>query len=432
MVPVNTQPQDSQSTPEAEFASPLGSSPQMFWHQHKFKIKMAILTLCALVTAVSLSIWALWEAPLASPVTSQTTFHFLQTDQSSDNYDRIVYGFLPYWNVDNVTIQPELTHLSYFSLGINGDGSIRFSEDDYLEPGYNKLQSPEFIELSRQTLAQGGQVDIVLTLFNPDDAASFLPSEEAHAKLIQTLDSLLLAYPISGINIDVEINSKDPTIRNGLTQFVKTLREHVDQKYDKITLSIDMYASGSNNKQIWDLPALNEYIDYFVIMAYDFHRTSSITAGPVAPLFGGEDLWSTDVTSHVQEYLTYLPSDKILLGVPFYGYEWQTTSTDPQSHTFPDSGRTASIARVDELLANADPEMEVQPHWNEEALSPYLSYKEDGNLYVIYYENSRSISYKIDLINQLDLAGIAIWAIGYEGDSRELWDVVRQKIRANQ
>jgi spore germination protein YaaH len=48
--------------------------------------------------------------------------------------------------------------------------------------------------------------------------------------------------------------------------------------------------------------------------------------------------------------------------------------------------------------------------------------------YVVYFENSRSLSYKLDYVNQLNLGGIAIWALGYEGDSRELWDVVNRKL----
>jgi len=49
-----------------------------------------------------------------------------------------------------------------------------------------------------------------------------------------------------------------------------------------------MYASASKNDQIWDVPRIGQAVDYIVVMAYDFHRTSSSQAGPVAPLFGGE------------------------------------------------------------------------------------------------------------------------------------------------
>ena len=72
--------------------------------------------------------------------------------------------------------------------------------------------------------------------------------------------------------------------------------------------------------------------------------------------------------------------------------------------------------------------LSVEEHWNENALSPYLTYVEDGETFVLYYEDSRSLSYKLDYVNQLDLGGIAIWALGYEGDSRELWDVINRKL----
>ena len=154
-------------------------------------------------------------------------------------------------------------------------------------------------------------------------------------------------------------------------------------------------------------------------------------AGPVAPLFGGKEFWDGDINEYLQAFLKVVPSEKILLGIPFYGYEWQTTSRDSQSHTFPDTGSTASYTRVAEILERKD-ELGVQEHWNEDALSPYISYIEDREIYVIYYENSRSISYKLDYVNQLDLGGIAIWALGYEGDSLELWDVIERKVNISQ
>ena len=92
-----------------------------------------------------------------------------------------------------------------------------------------------------------------------------------------------------------------------------------------MTLSIDVYAGASDNKQLWDIPALAPVVDYIVVMAYDFHRRSSPQAGPVAPLFGGSELWDSDINEHLRKFLEYVPREKILLGVPFYGYEWQTT-----------------------------------------------------------------------------------------------------------
>ena len=162
-------------------------------------------------------------------------------------------------------------------------------------------------------------------------------------------------------------------------------------------------------------------------MAYDFHRRSSTQAGPVAPLFAGEAAFDLDIHQNLRSFLSQVPKEKILLGVPFYGYEWQTESRLQKSNTFPETGATATYKRVQKILQKKD-ELQVQTGWDDAALSPYLSYIEDGEIWMIYYEDPTSISFKLEYVQQLDLAGIAIWALGYEGEHRELWDKIEERI----
>ena len=386
---------------------------------------MSTLVFCA---ALAAGLYFFWQVPLHSPVTESTTFRFLSEANLFKKESKVVYGYLPYWNVNTVTIQPELTHLSYFGLTAAGDGSIVTRTEDGGEPGYVRLGSDEFLEAANQVRANGGKIDIVIAQFNADAMSALLTSEKAQDRLIESIDGLLLAYPVNGISIDFEYNGDpSPAVRAGLTKFMQKLNAHLD-RYDSVELSIAMYASASNSSGLWDVAALAPEVDYIIVMAYDFHRRTSTQAGPVAPLFGGKKLWDSDINQHLQEFVKTVPSEKLLLGVPFYGYEWQTTDREAQSATFPETGATASIAQVAELMKDAEA-LQVEEHWNEDALSPYLTYIEDGETFVMYFENSRSISYKLDYVNQLGLGGVAIWALGYEGDSRELWDVVNAKVR---
>lgn len=406
------------------------SNAWKWWHRGKAFLKIFGVIILGLLLALLAIYWFFWDKPLSSPISSLTTFRFLQESRLPRTGDKVIYGFLPYWNINDVELQKELTHLSYFSLTIGGNGKLITTENNYAEPGYNKLQSEEFLELSNQALENGSAVELTITQFNGDDIYQLLTSDTAQQNLLNDLDGAILAYPISGINIDIEpAGSGSARLQDEMTAFVRDLSHHLDSKYDGIQLSIDVYAGAANNTSIWNIQEIEPYVDYIVVMAYDFHRRSSTTAGPVAPLFGGKELWDSDINQHLQVFLEQVPARKLLLGIPFYGYEWQTTSRESQSHTFPDTGSTASISRVADLLEQKE-ELFVEEHWNENALSPYLSYEEDGEIYVIYYENSRSISYKLDFVNQLDLGGIAIWALGYEGDSRELWDVIERKIQS--
>jgi spore germination protein YaaH len=370
------------------------------------------------------SFWWFADTPLISPLSPNGTFHFLSSIVHKPK-PPIVYGFLPYWNLQKITIQPELTHLAYFGLTVGPTGQIVTQTDEGTEPGYSKLQSDQWQILADQMKAKNGKIEIVIAQFSADAITSLLSSEAAHEKFLNSLDSIMLAYPVSGINIDLEYNGEvTPKLRDAHTAFIRKLRQHLNQKYRNVKLSIDVYASAAAEPQLWDIPALAKEVDYFVVMAYDFHRRSSQQAGPVAPLFGGNELWSQDINHYLKSFLSVVSNQQILLGVPFYGYEWQTTSLTAQAQTFPGTGATASYERVQSILADAK-KLKATEHWHETALAPYITYTEDGKNYVLYYENAKSLEYKLEYVRQLDLAGIAIWALGYETDSRDLWEPIK-------
>lgn len=377
-----------------------------------------------LILSGLISFWWFADTPLISPLSPVGTFHFLNTITHKPK-PPIVYGFLPYWNLQKAVIQPELTHLAYFGLTVGPTGQIVTQTDDGTEPGYSKLQSDQWLELEQQVKAKNGKIDIVIAQFNADAITSLLSSEAAHEKFLTSLDSILLAYPVSGINIDLEYNGEvTPKLRDANTAFMRKLRQHLNQKYRNVKLSVDVYASAAAEPQLWDIPALAKEVDYFIIMAYDFHRRSSQQAGPVAPLFGGKELWNQDINHYLKVFLSQVSNQQILLGVPFYGYEWQTNALTAQAQTYPDTGATASYERVQSILADAK-KLRATENWHETALAPYITYTEDGKYYVVYYENAKSLEYKLEYVRQLDLAGIAIWALGYEGNSRDLWEPIK-------
>jgi spore germination protein len=389
--------------------------------------KRLIASFALILSLIAVSLWWMIDLPLASPLAEVPVFRFLTGEETASSEGKVVYGFLPYWQLNEVQLQPELTHLSYFGLTLAPDGTIVTRTSDGTEPGYARLQSETFLDLN-QALESEDELEVVLAQFNNDAVVQLVSSPQAHQKTLESIDALLLAYPVHGINIDIEYTGEvTPQLRDNLTQFVTTIRHHLNQKYSGVQLSIDVYVSAASQSYIWDVEKLGQQVDYMVVMAYDFHRRSSSQAGPVAPLFGGKDYWDSDINLYLRDFVKKVPPEKILLGVPFYGYEWQTTNEDAQAMTFPDTGSTADFKRVQTLLLQKDA-LQVKEHWNETALSPYLTYKENELTYVVYFENSRSLSYKLDYVNQLNLGGIAIWALGYEGDSRELWDVVNRKL----
>lgn len=353
----------------------------------------------------------------------------------------VVYGFLPYWNLNNLQIQPELTHLSYFALEVGVNGQIvTQTQPGETEPGYRQLNSEEFFNLLHN---KDVKLELVLSQFDSQKIKQFLNDQQAWINLLEQIDSLLLAYPFTGINLDFEYQGEvDEQVRQQFVNLVISINQHLAKRQEKIYLSVDVYASAGNleKKLLWDVKKLEPYLDYVIVMAYDFHRQNSTQAGPGAPLLGGQDLWSSNINSLMKGFFEQINREKILLGVPFYGYGWQTDSLEAQANTYPGTGFTVSYQEalyLRQLTGRWENCTDLNITWHEEALSPFATLtcpKNDleNNLennelinYLIYFENIQSLQYKIDYAKQLELAGIAIWALGYEGDTRDLWEVIK-------
>ncbi len=366
------------------------------------------------------------KPPLISPLSNDiaTSSQNLESAQT----DKVVYGFVPFWQISSFVLQPELTHVAYFSLTFNGSGKILTVENGKTDPGYRVFQSSGFLEKMNQAKDNNTSIDLVVSQLNNKDIEAFLNSPAAQQSFYSQMHEVLLSYTVSGINIDVEYqgNAKKE-LRDQFTVFIKNFTQFLDTQHPETMVSIDVYASSIMGNNIWNIPELEPYVDYFIIMGYDFHKAGSPLAGPVAPLLAeGVHKDQKHITQYVAEFLKHVPSKKILLGVPFYGYEWQTVSDDPRAATYPRTGATASFQRIQQILAN--PELSVQQYWEETTLSPYLTFKQDEKQKLIFYEDERSLGYKLDLINQSNLGGIAIWALGYEGPYRNLWEVIQTKL----
>jgi spore germination protein YaaH len=391
-------------------------------------VKKTINALLLVVIGVLVLTWLLVEPPLLSPLGSNPFSQFLDSFPHFKTAKK-VYGFLPFWNLDQVVLQPELTHLAYFSLTITESGNLLTVTDGETDPGYRNLQTEDFLGLVEQAAAFQTKTHIVLTSFKNENIEKLLASPKSQETLLSEIDALLLAYPFSGINLDIEyVGQASPLIRAQYTTFVRNVKEHLDNTYGNLELTVDMYAGAATKNMLWEVDQLAPLVDYIIIMAYDFHRSSSPVAGPVAPLFEKEASWTESINNYLRDFARLVPTEKLLLGIPFYGYEWQTTSTDPGSFTLPRTGATASYQRVRELIARKK-ELQLEEHWDQDALAPYLSYVENGKNYLVYFENSASVAYKLEYVNQLDLAGIAIWSLGYEGDSRDLWNTIDQELK---
>lgn len=375
--------------------------------------------------------WWLVRQPWLKPnlVSPLARLSYIQIDdRPQGSATRRILGFLPYWTLKEATISSQLTDVAYFSISLNADGRLREGANGERDLGLVRLQEESFTAWMQERHAAGQRVQITVSLFEPESITSLMNDPGARRQAINSLAQLVASYPFDGIQLDVEYSGEvTDALRANYVTFVKDLNGELAKLDPRIELSVAMYGSAASRYTFWDPARLAPHTDFLVVMAYDYHVRSSPVVGPVAPIFGrGVGRWENDVVSNMRDLLQQVPSDKIVLGIPFYGYEWTSTSDQPGSATFPDSGATATYKRVAEILS--DPKLKAKERWDEDALAPYVTYQEAGRTQFIYYENTRSLSYKLDFVQQLDLQGIAIWALGYEGGRPELWEVIGRKL----
>lgn len=335
-----------------------------------------------------------------------------------------VIGFLPSWVVaQNVKVNTKtMTQIIYFGLGVNANGEIiMFTEKN--EPTFEWLYftSDYFSNLKKEAKKNNTKVIIAFKMFDNETIDNLISNSEATKRFTKYAINILKKYEMDGINLDLEYftDSNFPTVRH-MTNFLQYLSTALKNENPKYLLSLDVNATVVLSDKAYDLVKMGELTDQIIVMAYDYKTPSSLFAGPVAPIDG--EINEHSIRESINSMVGRVPIDKIILAVPFYGYEWETINRIHKSSVVPNSGALATYKRVKELLENRD---NVVKHWDEKSKSPWLVYDQSGAIKQIYYEDKESIKAKMEFIKNQNLGGVAVWALGYEGRYSEIWDVIK-------
>lgn len=108
-----------------------------------------------------------------------------------------------------------------------------------------------------------------------------------------------------------------------------------------------------------------------------------------------------EVRKVLQYAVTEIPSEKILMGMPNYGYDWNlpyTRGTAASSIGF--------MAALDLAVRNNS-----EIFYDEKSQTPYFYYTENGTRHVVWFDDAMSIDAKLRLVDEFDLAGASYWTI---------------------
>jgi spore germination protein len=228
--------------------------------------------------------------------------------------------------------------------------------------------------------------------FDAGIAHALVTDRVAGQRAIDGILAKVADFGASGVQIDFEgVALAD---REAYTDWLRRLADRLHQR--GWTLSVAVPAKpGENLNGVGgeiDYPAIGQIADWVYLMAYDRHYLGGV-AGPIAPL---------DWTEQVVRYAVgVIPAQKVLLGIPLYGYEW---GEDPKTNAA--YGGAYLTKRVDTVGA--------QPVWDPNAAENHAEWTGPEGKRVAWWGDERSLDAKLRLAYQYNLKGVALWRLGLE------------------
>jgi len=362
---------------------------------------------------ISEVVLVLISAAISPPVITPPTYKSQQEPQGIEinSLTKTIYGFWPYWtNPDSY--QPNwnaLTHIAYFSWSANSDGTLNAPSNI---TRYNTVKS--------YAQQNGVKIVICVTCFDKDTQDSIFAYHKTD--LANNILDVLQTYGADGVNLDFEF----PRTTNSYTGESNTdlFEQLMSILYNTLkNANPDYHISfciAGGVETVYRNANLSQYVDAIFLMGYDYHWASASTTGAVSPY---NDPNQFDVVDSVNILLNYYPREKIILGVPFYGYDWPCDSDQPGATT---TG-TGSAVLMKYAVQNAQT---YGRRWDSNSNTPWYAYQSGGEWHQCWYDDEESLALKWDYVNSANLCGTGFWALGYE--TSEIWDVVLEKFSGSQ
>ncbi|MGE8205593.1 glycosyl hydrolase family 18 protein [Heyndrickxia sp. NPDC080065] len=280
---------------------------------------------------------------------------------------------------------PINTYFGIFEYHFLEDGSLSTLDDEQLIRIMREHKVAPLVVITNLTT----------TGFSPELTRRVLNSPELRERLINNIYNLVKSKNYAGVNIDFErVRESERDLYSG---FLHSLRERLKPEGYFTTVAVP---AKTNDEVSWlkgyDYGGIGAAVDFIFIMAYDFHEASSLP-GPVAPI--------TEVEKTIRYALNLIRSDKIILGVPRYGYEWT------MSNGTVESARAVSVASATATAMK----YQVPIQYSTEYQQPFYSYRdESGKRHIVWFEDSRARAQKLELVVKYRLRGIGAWQLGLQ------------------
>ena len=304
-----------------------------------------------------------------------------------------------------------------------------------IDPKTGSYLNPEQIKQWRETdlldSAKKHETKVLLSLAleGEESHLEFLKNEKSWNTTLDSITVLLKARDADGI--EVEFIDIPLDLEPKFLDFIALLKENLSYRFITKKLTLSLVIPASPDKFPFDLRRLDESVDLFIVKGMDYHEEDG-TVAAVAPLrndtFGGPSLENT--------LLTYLDRglnpEKSILALPLYGSQWAGTFDPVEGFYTTNFERKVTLSEVNRVFQSKDSIYMIEPTLDETTMTQYFFLEFQDNTSIEgWYDDSLTLSKKMDYALVNKFKGVGLWALGYDLGENEVWDVVAKKFTGN-
>jgi spore germination protein len=298
------------------------------------------------------------------------------------------YGETMPANLENSSREaaPLLTYLAPFSFQAKRDGSLEAPPIGNLPEIARQNNNVLMMAITNQEEGQ----------FNDELGRILLNDQAIQNTFLNNIVETAKQYGFRDIHFDFEYLR--PADRDAYTQFLRTAKNRFNQEGWLLSTALAPKTSATQKGRWYeahDYKAHGEIVDFVVIMTYEWGYSGGPPL-PVSPIGPVRD---------VLEYaISEMPPSKILMGQNLYGYDW--TLPFEQGNDF---AKAISPQQAIQIAAENNARIE----YDTEAQAPTFTYYDNaGKEHKVWFEDTRSIQAKFDLLRELKLRGMSYWKLG--------------------
>jgi spore germination protein YaaH len=313
-----------------------------------------------------------------------------------------------------------MTDLSYFSYQVNASTGNAVNTTQM-----NAFPTDPVVTTA---LANNVKVSLCVTLFHSStEFPTFFNSLTAQNTLITNVINLLNSANAKGVNIDFEGTGLSSTYASQFQAFMSNLSNQLHAAIPGSELSIDLQGTYANSSTM--LTQLNPSVDLFILMGYDYYWAGQTYPGPVAPTYqfpkaAADPNGHGNVANDLNNIIRHIGTSKLILAMPYYGRRWRTTD----GCIIPASGNATAITVLYNTFRSNANGWFTNPIREVNSLTVYNCFDENGVPKQSFIDDSVSLQKKYDLVKQRNIAGVAVWRLGYDAGFNDCWNLVQRNL----